>query len=112
MLDGSTVKSCSLLAADVNGSEIVTVEGLSTGVHDLHPVQQAFVANQGLQCGFCTPGMVLSTIQLLRDNPDPTPEEVRHGISGNLCRCTGYEFIVKSILAAAKALRDPSPTSV
>jgi len=112
MLDGSTVKSCSILAADVNGSEILTVEGLSTGVHDLHPVQQAFVANQGLQCGFCTPGMVLSTIQLLRDNSDPTPEEVRHGISGNLCRCTGYEFVVTSILAAARTLRDTSPASV
>ena len=112
LLDGKTVKSCSILAADVNGSEIQTIEGLSTGAHDLHPIQQAFVDNQGLQCGFCTPGMVLSTMHLLSQNPDPTDDEVRHGISGNLCRCTGYEFIVQSILAAAKTMREANPASV
>ena len=105
MLDGKTVKSCSVLAADVNGQEIMTIEALSSGAHDLHPVQKAFVENQGLQCGFCTPGMIMSTLQLLQDNPDPTEEEIRHAIAGNLCRCTGYQLIVKSILEAAKAVR-------
>jgi carbon-monoxide dehydrogenase small subunit len=102
-LDGKTVKSCSIFAADVDGSEIVTVEGLSTGARELHPVQQAFVDHQGLQCGFCTPGMVLSAIALLEQNPGPSEDEIRHAISGNLCRCTGYQFIVESIQAAAAA---------
>ena len=102
-LDGATVKSCSIFAADVDGSEIVTVEGLSTGARELHPVQQAFVDHQGLQCGFCTPGMVLSAIALLEQNPGPSEDEIRHAISGNLCRCTGYQFIVESIQAAAAA---------
>jgi carbon-monoxide dehydrogenase small subunit len=102
-LDGETVKSCSIFAADVHGSEIVTVEGLSTGARELHPVQQAFVDHQGLQCGFCTPGMVLSAIALLEQNPRPSEDEIRHAISGNLCRCTGYQFIVESIQAAAAA---------
>jgi carbon-monoxide dehydrogenase small subunit len=105
LLDGQTVKSCCVLAADVNGQAVTTIESLSTSVDDLHPVQQAFVENQGLQCGFCTPGMVLSTVQLLRDNPDPSEAEIRHGIAGNLCRCTGYHFIVTSILDAARRLR-------
>jgi carbon-monoxide dehydrogenase small subunit len=103
LLDGKTVKSCSIFAADVTGSEIVTIEGLSTGVRELHPVQQAFVDHQGLQCGFCTPGMVLSALALLEQNPSPTEDEIRHAISGNLCRCTGYQFIVESIQAAAAA---------
>jgi carbon-monoxide dehydrogenase small subunit len=105
MLDGQTVKSCSILDADVGGSEVVTIEGLSTGAADLHPIQRAFVENQGLQCGFCTPGMILSTLQLLGENPDPSEAEIRHAIAGNLCRCTGYQFIVKSIAAAADAMR-------
>jgi carbon-monoxide dehydrogenase small subunit len=103
MLDGKTVKSCSVLAADVAGSEILTIEGLSTSAGDLHPIQRAFADNQGLQCGFCTPGMILSTLQLLEHNQRPSEAEVRHAIAGNLCRCTGYQFIVKSILAAAEA---------
>jgi carbon-monoxide dehydrogenase small subunit len=103
LLDGKTVKACSIFAADVNGSEIVTIEGLSTGVRELHPVQQAFVDHQGLQCGFCTPGMVLSALALLEKNPRPTEDDIRHAISGNLCRCTGYQFIVESIQAAAAA---------
>jgi carbon-monoxide dehydrogenase small subunit len=102
-LDGKTVKSCSVFAADVNGSEIVTIEGLSSGARQLHPVQQAFVDHQGLQCGFCTPGMVLSAIALLEENPTPSEADIRHAISGNLCRCTGYQFIVESIQAAARA---------
>jgi carbon-monoxide dehydrogenase small subunit len=105
LLDGQTVKSCCVLAPDVNGQSVTTIEALSSSVDDLHPIQQAFVENQGLQCGFCTPGMVLSTMQLLRDNPDPSEAEIRHGIAGNLCRCTGYHFIVTSILDAARRLR-------
>ena len=103
MLNGRTVKSCCILAADADGQEIETIEGLSSSAKQLHPIQEAFVENQGLQCGYCTPGMVLSTVQLLKDNPNPNEEEIRRGISGNLCRCTGYQFIVKSIQAAAKA---------
>jgi len=105
MLNGRTVKSCCILAADADGQEIDTIEGLSSSAKQLHPIQEAFVENQGLQCGYCTPGMVLSTVQLLRDNPNPSEEEIRRGISGNLCRCTGYQFIVKSIQAAAKSAK-------
>jgi carbon-monoxide dehydrogenase small subunit len=111
MLAGRTVKSCSILAADVNGLELETIESMSSGIDDLHPIQRAFVDNQGLQCGFCTPGMILSTLQLLNENPDPTEEEVRHAIAGNLCRCTGYQLIVKSILAAAKTMHADSPAA-
>ncbi len=103
-LDGATVKSCCILAADADGAEVTTVEALSSSPEDLHPVQQAFVEKQGLQCGFCTPGVVLSTLQLLRETPDPTPPEVRTALSGNLCRCTGYQFIVDSVLRAAELL--------
>ena len=110
ILDGETVKSCSILAADVDGSRILTIEGLASGVRELHPIQRAFAENQGLQCGFCTPGMILSTLQLLNENPDPTETEVRHAIAGNLCRCTGYQFIVKSILAAAQTMREDTRT--
>jgi carbon-monoxide dehydrogenase small subunit len=114
VMDGLTVKSCCVLAADVDGAEITTVEALSSGPDDLHPIQQAFVANQGLQCGFCTPGMILAAKALLESNPDPTEDEIRHGISGNLCRCTGYHFIVKAIQDAAQRLgadgRDPART--
>ncbi len=104
MLDGRTVKSCCVLAADVDGQEIKTVDALSSGMDDLHPIQEAFVENQGLQCGFCTPAMILATLALLDENPNPTEEEIRHGIAGNLCRCTGYHFIVKSIQDAARRL--------
>jgi carbon-monoxide dehydrogenase small subunit len=103
-LDGRTVKSCCVLAADVDGAEITTVEALSSGPDDLHPIQESFVQNQGLQCGFCTPGMILATKALLESNPDPTEDEIRHGISGNLCRCTGYHFIVTSIQDAARRM--------
>jgi len=106
MLDERTVKSCSVLAADADGRSVTTVEGLSTSAQALHPVQEAMVENQGLQCGYCTPGMVLSVIELLRKNPDPTEDEIRHGIAGNLCRCTGYHFVVTSIQAAAKSMRE------
>jgi aerobic carbon-monoxide dehydrogenase small subunit len=104
MVNGETVKSCCILAVDVDGQKIQTIEGLSTGAHQLHPVQEAFVENQGLQCGYCTPGMILSAVQLLSENPNPSDDEIRHGIAGNLCRCTGYQFIVKSIREAAKGM--------
>jgi len=104
ILNGRTVKSCSILAADAHGQEIITIEALSTTLQDLHPVQQEFATHQGLQCGFCTPGMILSVLQLLSENPNPTEEEIRLGIAGNLCRCTGYQFIVDSVYAAARRL--------
>jgi aerobic carbon-monoxide dehydrogenase small subunit len=110
-LDGRTVKSCCVLAADVDGAEITTIEALSPGPDDLHPIQEAFVQNQGLQCGFCTPAMILAAKALLESNPDPTEDEIRHGISGNLCRCTGYHFIVQSIQDAARRLRGNGQTA-
>jgi len=102
VLDGATVKSCCILAADADGAEVMTVDALSSGPTDLHPVPQAFAEKQGLQCGFCTPGVVLSTLQLLEKTPDPTSTEIRAALSGNLCRCTGYQFIVDSVLRAAE----------
>jgi carbon-monoxide dehydrogenase small subunit len=99
-LDGRSVKSCSLLAVQADGHEVTTIEGLATN-GELHPMQQAFHDNHALQCGFCTPGMIMQSIDLLADNPDPTDEEVRHGLEGNLCRCTGYQNIVKAVRAAA-----------
>ena len=101
-LDGEAVKSCTLLAVQADGSEIRTIEGMANG-DQLHPMQQAFMENHGLQCGYCTPGMVMAATSLLDENPDPTEEEVRIGLEGNLCRCTGYHNIVKSVLAAASA---------
>jgi aerobic-type carbon monoxide dehydrogenase small subunit (CoxS/CutS family) len=111
LLDGRPVKSCCTLAVDLDGEEVSTVEGLNDGSGELHPIQQAFVENQGLQCGYCTPGMILSTLALLGENPEPTEDEIRHAISGNLCRCTGYQFIVTSILDAASR-RHASETGV
>ena len=111
VLDGRTVKSCSILAADVDGREVLTIESLSSGAEDLHPLQQAFVANQGLQCGFCTPGMVLSALKLLEENPDPTEDEIRHAIAGNLCRCTGYQLVIKSVVEAARLAREGAPAA-
>ena len=102
LLDGKSVKSCTVLAVQANRHEVTTAEGLSTG-GELHPVQQAFRQNHGLQCGFCTPGMVMATVGLLTENPHPTEEQVREGLEGNLCRCTGYHNIVRAVLAAAEA---------
>mgnify|MGYP003342633827 FL=1 len=101
-LDGQAVKSCSILAVQAQGKQVTTIEGISSG-EALHPVQQAFRECHGLQCGYCTPGMVMSAIHLLKRNPKPTEAEVREGLEGNLCRCTGYENIVKSVLKAAQA---------
>ena len=102
MLDGRAVKSCSILAVQADGKAIITVEGLAEN-GQLHAVQEAFWNEHGLQCGFCTPGMIIAVEQLLRDNPNPSRDEIRHGIEGNLCRCTGYQNIVSAVEAAAKA---------
>ena len=100
LLDGKTVKSCTMFAVQADGSEILTIEGL---IQDgkLHPLQEGFKEEHGLQCGYCTPGMILSSLALLRRNPKPSEDEIRHGISGNLCRCTGYKNIVKAVQYAA-----------
>jgi carbon-monoxide dehydrogenase small subunit len=99
-LDGQPVKSCTVLAVQADGRTVVTIEGLGDG-EDLHPVQQGFLECHGLQCGFCTPGMVLSAVALLEDNPDPSDEQIRRALEGNLCRCTGYQTIVDSVRWAA-----------
>jgi len=105
LLDGRSARSCLMLAVQADGHEILTVEGIAPNAETLHPLQEAFRDNHGLQCGFCTPGFLTTLIEFLRDNPDPTEEEVRIGISGNLCRCTGYQNIVIAALDAAKRLR-------
>lgn len=102
--DGAAVKSCLRFAFLADGAEILTVEGLAEG-EDLHPIQQAFLEKTGMQCGFCTPGMLMTAVAFLAENPDPTEEEIRDAIVGNLCRCTGYVNIVASIQAAAETLR-------
>ena len=106
LLNGEPSQSCLLFAVQVDGSEIVTVEGLGSD-GSLHPLQEAFSAAHGLQCGFCTPGMLMSALYLLRDNPDPSETDIRLAISGNICRCTGYVNIVKAIQLAAQALKQP-----
>lgn len=99
-LDGEAVKSCTILAVQADGGSVTTIEGLAKN-GEMHPMQRAFMENHGLQCGYCTPGMVMAAISLLKENPTPTEQEVRVGLEGNLCRCTGYHNIVKSVLAAA-----------
>ncbi len=99
-LNGKSVKSCTVFAVQADGADLMTVEGLANGA-DLHPLQEGFYENHGLQCGYCTPGMLTRAYRLLKENPDPTNEEIRMGISGNLCRCTGYQSIVKAIRYAA-----------
>ncbi|MBZ5699641.1 MAG: (2Fe-2S)-binding protein [Acidobacteriia bacterium] len=109
LLDGKTVKSCTVLAVQASGSEITTIEGLSaqapTNGNGLHPVQEAFWEKHGLQCGYCTPGMILASVELLRANPNPSQPEIRHALSGNLCRCTGYQHIVQAVEFAAKKMK-------
>lgn len=104
LFDGTPIKSCTMLAVQADGHDVLTVEGLA-GASELHPIQEAFKDEHGLQCGFCTPGMMLTAKAFLEDNPDPTEDDVRWALSGNLCRCTGYQNIVKSVLAAAEKLR-------
>jgi carbon-monoxide dehydrogenase small subunit len=100
-LDGEAVKSCTVLAVQADGADITTIEGMASADGTLHPMQQAFMEHHGLQCGYCTPGMVMAATSLLKENPNPTEEEVRLGLEGNLCRCTGYHNIVQAVLAAA-----------
>ena len=104
LVDGAAVKSCTAFAVQADGADVRTIEGLAAD-DALHPIQQAFWEKHGLQCGFCTPGMVMTLVQVLERNPDPTDAEVRAGIAGNLCRCTGYENIVEAALHAAAAMR-------
>jgi carbon-monoxide dehydrogenase small subunit len=106
-LDGVAVKSCTVLAAQAGGHQVTTIEGIAADQGGgLHPVQQAFWRQHGLQCGYCTPGMVMAVRQLLADNPDPTDDEVRHALSGNICRCTGYQNIIAAVMDAAAVLRE------
>lgn len=100
-VNGESVKSCSMLAVSAEGAEVTTIEGIGSA-ESLHPMQQAFHENHGLQCGYCTPGMVMSAIELVKNNPHPSDQEVREGLEGNICRCTGYHNIVKSVQAAAQ----------
>ncbi|HEV7214582.1 MAG TPA: (2Fe-2S)-binding protein [Chloroflexota bacterium] len=111
LVNGVPAKSCTLLAVQVDGAQISTVEGLEQN-GQLHAVQDGFFQEHGLQCGFCTPGMMMTAVALLESNPDPTEDEIRHAISGNLCRCTGYVNIVKSIQYAAKTLQEAKATPV
>ena len=104
LLDGKAVKSCTMLAVQADGAEITTIEGLA-GQGGLHPVQEGFWEKHGLQCGYCTPGMILTAVQLLRDNPDPAEAEIRRALAGNLCRCTGYQHIVEAVRYAAKKMK-------
>lgn len=104
LLDGASVKSCTLLAAQAESAQIVTIEGLAKD-GKLHPMQEAFRDHHGLQCGFCTPGMILSAIDLAKNNPNLDEETIRHGLEGNICRCTGYHNIVKAVMAGAKAMQ-------
>jgi carbon-monoxide dehydrogenase small subunit len=103
-LDGDAVKSCTVLAVQADGSDVTTIEGMGTE-GDLHPLQEAFWKNHGLQCGYCTPGMIMAGADLLNKNPDPSEEEVREALAGNLCRCTGYHNIVKAVLDAAETTK-------
>ena len=104
-LNGESVKSCTVLTVQADGAEVTTIEGLAPSADVMHPMQEAFREQHGLQCGFCTPGMVMAAVSLLREIPSPSEDEVREGLEGNLCRCTGYHNIVKAVLAAAPELR-------
>jgi aerobic carbon-monoxide dehydrogenase small subunit len=106
-VDGASAKSCTLLAVTLEGASVTTIEGLANG-SALHPMQKAFHENHGLQCGYCTPGMIMSAVDLVKRDPNPTPEKVRAWLEGNLCRCTGYQNIVASVLAGSAAMRDGS----
>ena len=108
LLDGVSVKSCTVLAVQASGREITTIEGIGNA-DGLHPMQEAFWAKHGLQCGYCTTGMIMSAVDLIARHPDPTDEEIRSGLDGNLCRCTGYENIVRAVRAAAQAVREAKP---
>jgi carbon-monoxide dehydrogenase small subunit len=110
LLDGHSIRSCITLAVQADGAEISTVEGLADGA-ELHPLQDEFAEKQGLQCGYCTPGMLMRASEILAGNPDPSPAEVREAIASNLCRCTGYQFIVEAVLGAAERMRAAKETA-
>lgn len=110
LVDGRSIRSCVIFAVQADGAEVRTVEGLADGA-DLHPLQDEFWEKQGLQCGYCTPGMLMRACEILEQNPDPTPQQVREGIASNLCRCTGYQFITEAIVAAAQRMRNLAETS-
>ena len=103
--DGRAIKACTMLAVQASGADVVTIEGMAKKDGKLHPVQQAFSDCHGLQCGFCTPGMIMATVALLKDNPNPSDAEIYHGLEGNLCRCTGYINIVKAVKLAAQTMK-------
>ena len=109
MLDGVSVKSCTMFAFQADGASVTTIEGMASN-GDLHPVQEGFWEQHGLQCGYCTPGMIMAAAQILDRNPDPTTDEIRHGLEGNLCRCTGYQDIVEAVQYAARKMRDQAAT--
>jgi carbon-monoxide dehydrogenase small subunit len=111
LVDGQSVKSCAVLAVQVDGAEVTTIEGLATD-GQLHPVQKAFHEQHALQCGYCTPGMIMASVDLLKANPDPTDDEIRHGLEGNLCRCTGYQNIVRAVRAASQSMSESSAEQV
>ncbi len=112
LLNGESVKSCTVLAVQADGSSVTTIEGLAPSEDELHPLQASFWEKHGLQCGFCTPGMIMASYQLLKNNPDPTEDEIRRGLQGNICRCTGYQNIVSAIQQAAETMREKAPVSV
>jgi carbon-monoxide dehydrogenase small subunit len=109
LVDGQSVKSCTMFAVQANGAEVTTIEGMAAG-GKLHPVQEGFWEHHGLQCGYCTPGMVMAASQILDRNPDPSEEEIRHGLEGNLCRCTGYQHIVEAVQFAARKMKGQAAT--
>ncbi len=111
LLDGRTVRSCLMLAVQADGADIMTVEGLSSGA-ELHPIQQAFIEGHGLQCGFCTPGFLMAVYELLRDKPDPSDDDIRDMLGGQICRCTGYQSILESVRLAAEKMRSTGATAV
>ena len=104
LVNGAAVKSCTCLTVQADGAQVTTIEGLATAPDKLHPLQESFWTKHGLQCGFCTPGMIFAADELLRSHPNPTPEQIRHGLEGNLCRCTGYQNIVRAVQDAAAAM--------
>ena len=108
MLDGQAVKSCTVLAVQADGCKVTTIEGMAGADGTLHPVQEGFWEKHGLQCGYCTPGMIITAAQIIERNPDPSEEEIRHGLEGNLCRCTGYQHIVEAVQYAAKKTKSKS----
>jgi aerobic carbon-monoxide dehydrogenase small subunit len=109
ILDGQSVKSCTMFAVQADGASVTTIEGMAAS-GDLHPVQEGFWEQHGLQCGYCTPGMIMAAAQMLERNPDPTVEQIRHGLEGNLCRCTGYQHIVEAVQFAARKMKGQEAT--